>query len=145
MVIISGCLAGEPCRYDGKAKASPSVLERIKAGQAYVTGCPEQMGGLPTPRTPSEIVGGDGADVLDGRARVLSRDGEDYTAAFLKGAQAFLEKALAHGCREAILKQNSPSCGYGEIYDGTFSGAIREGNGVAAELLARNGIEISGE
>ena len=145
MVIISACLAGKPCRYDGRAKADAEILQRIESGEAYLAACPECLGGLPIPRTPSEISAGTGADVLEGRAKVLAQDGEDRTAAFRRGAEAFLRLALEHGCKEAILKEKSPSCGCGMIYDGTFTGSLRPGNGVAAELLARNGIKIQGK
>ena len=97
--------------------------------------CPEILGGLPTPRDPSERVGD----------KVVGKNGRDVTAAFAKGAEETLALAKLYGCRYAILKERSPSCGYGEIYDGTFSGKLVPGNGVAAELLAKNGITVLGE
>jgi len=107
--------------------------------------CPEQLGGCPTPRDPCEIAGGDGGDVLDGRCAVISWTGADMTEKFIKGAYETLKIAKACGAKKAILKARSPSCGAGRIYDGTFSGKTIPGNGVAAELLIRNGIEVYSE
>jgi uncharacterized protein YbbK (DUF523 family) len=104
--------------------------------------CPEVLGGLDTPRCPCEIVGGDGGDVLCGTARVLSRDGGDMTQPYVDGAKKTLEIARQCGARRAYLKSRSPSCGYGCIYDGTFSGKLKAGAGVAAQLLKQNGIEV---
>jgi len=103
------------------------------------------MGGLPTPRPPAEIVGGDGDDVLEGRARVVSAAGEDVTAQFLAGAREALRLAGAVGAKAAILKERSPSCGSGAIYDGTFRGAVRAGQGVTAALLRRHGVQVFSE
>lgn len=105
--------------------------------------CPELSGGLGLPRPPAEIHGGTGEDVLDGRARVLDREGGDVTRAFVAGAEASLALARACGASEAFLAANSPSCGAGEIYDGSFSGARVEGDGVAAALFRRNGIRLT--
>ena len=143
-LIVSACLAGIPCRYDGKAQRNEAVAALVEAGLA-VPVCPECLGGLPTPRIPAEIVGGSGEDVLDGKARVIASDGEarlDVTDAFIKGANAALEAAREAGADEAILKANSPSCGFGTIYDGSFSGAKTAGSGVAAALLAANGLKV---
>jgi len=104
--------------------------------------CPEQLGGMATPRETCEIVDGDGEDVLDGKARVVTRSGRDVTAAFVEGAARTLAAARQHGCRLAILKARSPSCGVGVIYDGSFSGSLKPGSGVAAALLRRAGIEV---
>ena len=104
--------------------------------------CPECLAHLPIPRCPSEIVGGDGRDVLAGTARVMSRDGRDITNAFLHGARAVLEAAQRCGARRAYLKSKSPSCGVRAIYDGTFTHTLKEGKGVAAALLEQNGIEV---
>jgi uncharacterized protein YbbK (DUF523 family) len=116
-------------------------MELVQSGQA-LTFCPETFGGLKIPRVPSEIAGGDGYDVLDGRARVMSRDGRDLTLEFIKGAQAVLALCRKHGVREVLLKAKSPSCGVGSIYDGTFTGTLRQGDGVTAALLKRNGITV---
>lgn len=143
MIAVSGCLAGLNCRYDGGSKPSEDIVELVRRGEAVCI-CPEAMGGLDIPRPPAEIVGGDGADVLSGRARVVDSAGRDVTAEFIAGAEAALAECRRHGVTEAILKQNSPSCGCGRIYDGSFSGRLRPGRGVTAALLAANGISIRG-
>ena len=143
-IIVSACLAGCPCRYDGKAQTDRTAAMLVAEGNA-VPVCPECMGGLPTPRIPAEIVGGSGEDVLCGNARVIAWDGKvrlDVSDAFIKGAEEALRIAREAGAGEAILKANSPSCGFGTIYDGTFSGTRKEGNGVAAALLSQNGIKV---
>ncbi|MBX6377266.1 MAG: DUF523 domain-containing protein [Clostridia bacterium] len=141
LVLVSACLAGVPCRYDGRDSLEPDLRERVERGEAVVV-CPEVLGGLPTPREPAEIVGGDGGDVLDGRARVVTRTGRDVTEAFVAGARATLALARLHGARKVVLKARSPSCGAGLIHDGTFSGRLREGDGVTAALLRRHGIHV---
>ncbi|MFB8239057.1 DUF523 domain-containing protein [Kitasatospora purpeofusca] len=140
-ILVSACLAGVPCRYDGRSKDSPQALGPLAAGRAVVV-CPEGAGGLPTPRPPAEIVGGDGADVLDGRARVVDATGADCTEEFIAGARAALAAAEAAGARRALLMARSPSCGCGRIYDGTFTGELRPGDGVTAALLRRAGIAV---
>ena len=142
MVMISACLAGKKCRYDGGAKPNQEILSRIAGGEEFCLVCPECMGGLPIPREPAEIQGGTGADVLAGRARVISRDGKDVTAAYLAGAQKGLQMAKAKGADTVLLKSKSPSCGAGRIHDGSFSGGLFAGNGVFAELLMQNGIRV---
>lgn len=137
---VSACLLGKPCRYDGGSKPHATVAQSL--GDALPV-CPECLGGLPIPRAPSEIQGGDGADVLAGRARVMSRDGQDVTEAFVKGAKAALQ--LCREVQEAVLKARSPSCGVGAIYDGSFSGHCRPGDGVTAALLRANGIRVRTE
>jgi uncharacterized protein YbbK (DUF523 family) len=107
--------------------------------------CPEVAGGLPVPRPPAEIVGGDGQAILDGQARVLTIDGKDVTGVFLAGARQALETAQRLGIRQAVLKDDSPSCGCRRIYDGTFSDRRVSGQGVAAALLQRNGVRVLSE
>ena len=107
--------------------------------------CPEQDGGLATPRPPAEIVGGAGADVLAGRARVVTADGGDVTEEYVNGAHAALEKAQAAGAVTAVLKSRSPSCGKGCVYDGTFSGVTTTGDGVTTALLEAHGINVVSE
>lgn len=141
MILVSACLAGVSCRYDGQSKAVENIAELVKRGEAKVF-CPETLGGLKIPRVPSEIAGGDGENVLQGRARVMSRDGVDRTEEFLAGAYATLELCRKHGAAEVWLKAKSPSCGVGRIYDGTFTGTLRTGDGVTAALLRRNGIQV---
>jgi uncharacterized protein YbbK (DUF523 family) len=141
MKLVSACLAGIPCRYDGQARGMEEIVSLISSGEAR-TFCPETLGGLKIPRVPSEIVGGDGGDVLDGRAAVMSRDGQDVTTEFIKGAQAVLELCRKFGVDDVLLKSKSPSCGVGRIYDGTFAGTLRPGDGVTAALLKRNNIKV---
>jgi uncharacterized protein YbbK (DUF523 family) len=133
MMIVSACLAGLPCRYDGKAKPCAEVMELVRSGKAIPL-CPEQLGGLPTPRPPCEIRAG----------RVMDRDGADRTEAFRRGAQAVLATAQAYGATEALLQNRSPSCGLGWIYDGSFSQKLVRGSGITAQLLAENGIQVIG-
>ena len=142
---ISKCLVGEPCRYDGAASTNTKVMEFLAdkvEGRDYVLVCPEQLGGLPTPRVPAEIVGGSGDDVLAGRARVVNAEGGDVTDSFLEGAEAAAEMSRQLGATDAILKAKSPSCGVHRIYDGTFTGRKRAGNGVAAARLAGIGVRV---
>jgi uncharacterized protein YbbK (DUF523 family) len=140
-VLVSACLRGVPCRYDGRDKASPE-LDAAVAGREVVSFCPEAAGGLPTPRRPAELVGGDGHDVLDGRARVVEDTGRDVTAAFVDGARRALAAAWRAGCTEALLMPRSPSCGHGAVYDGSFGGELVAGDGVTAAPFERNGIVV---
>ncbi|MBP1743678.1 MAG: hypothetical protein H6Q58_656 [Firmicutes bacterium] len=141
MILVSACLCGTNCKYNGGNNLNREVLGLLAEGKAIPV-CPEQLGGLATPRSAMEISGGTGADVLDGRARVVSSSGTDTTENFIRGAREVLSIAKAAGAKEVILKAKSPSCGCGLIYDGTFSGRLIEGNGVTAELLIRNGIVV---
>lgn len=141
MIIVSACLCGMNTRYDGENNSNEKVKKFLKAGKAIAV-CPEQLGGLCTPRPPYEISGGDGKTVLEGNAKVLTKDGIDGTSYFIKGAEETLKIALEFGVTSAILKAKSPSCGFRKIYDGSFSKSLIEGNGVTAELLKRNGIKI---
>ena len=134
-LLVSACLLGEPCRYDGKSVPCREVIELGDRFELVLV-CPEQLGGLPTPRTPSEVQ-------PDGR--VVDREGIDRTAAFRAGAEAALAIAREHGCQRAILKENSPSCGSTRVYDGTFSGVLVPGMGVAAALLRAAGLEVLSE
>lgn len=144
MILISACLCGVNTRYDGDNNLNEEALTLLKEGKAVLV-CPEQLGGLSTPREPHEIVGGTGADVLDGKARVISVSGIDSTEQFIKGAEETFKIASEAGITKAFLKAKSPSCGCGEIYDGSFSKRKISGNGVTAELLRRNGIEVHTE
>lgn len=141
MDIASACLAGVKCRYDGQARPDEKITEMHRRGEVRLV-CPEALGGLKAPRCPSEIVGGDGADVLAGSARVAAKDGGDRTAEFVKGAQAVLKLAQGCGARRAYMKAKSPSCGCGRIYDGTFTGTLRGGDGVTTALLKAHGIDV---
>ena len=133
-ILISECLLGVSCRYDGGKKAIPELAELMELAE-LIPVCPEILGGLPTPRAPSERRDG----------RVVSEDGRDVTAAFQRGAEEALKLAEMFGAKLAILKERSPSCGSGMIYDGSFSGGRIPGDGVTAELLKENGMKICGE
>lgn len=133
-ILISACLLGTACRYDGRRKAHPLAAVLAKRHQ-LVPVCPEQLGGLPTPRTPSERRGGS----------VVTAEGADVTEQYRRGAEEALRLCRLFDCEAAVLKERSPSCGAGEIYDGTFSGTLTAGWGITAELLAQNGIAVYGE
>lgn len=131
MILVSECLVGVPCRMDGKAKLIPEIKKLVDEGKAIAV-CPEVLGGLPTPRDPSEIQNG----------RVISKSGIDVTEPFIKGAKESLRICLEKGCTLAILKSKSPSCGYGYIHDGTFGEGLVPGNGVFAQMLIDAEIRI---
>ena len=133
-ILVSACLLGVRCRYDGKSKPHPAV-ERLLEQHTLIPVCGEILGGLPTPRVSAERQG----------ARVVTADGRDVTAAYRRGAEEVLRLAERYGCTAAILKERSPSCGSGRIYDGTFTGTLTDGWGVTAELLRDHGICVIGE
>ena len=134
-ILVSACLLGEPCRYDGKSQPCEAAI--ALAGEFnLIPVCPEQLGGLPTPRVPSEV---------RRDRRVIDREGTDRTSSFNAGARATLDIARNHGCARAVLKSKSPSCGVHNIYDGTFSGTVIAGQGITAELLAHAGIVLLDE
>lgn len=135
-ILVSHCFLGEPCRYDGASRLDRQIIELHRAGHNLIPVCPEVLGGLDVPRSPAEILS-------DGR--VLTRDGEDVTAAYRAGAERAVEIARENGCTIAILKARSPSCGCGEIYDGTFTHTLKTGWGVAARLLEEAGLEVMDE
>lgn len=141
MILVSACLAGVNCTYRGDSNLR-TPIETLTADKPVMLVCPEQLGGMCTPREPVEIIGGTGASVLDGSARIKSAAGTDVTDEYVRGAEETLKIAKLCGAKCAVLKSKSPSCGKGLIYDGTFSGKIIEGNGVTAELLIRNEIEV---
>lgn len=144
MKLISACLLGVKCRWNGEDNRNDRALKLIKE-EILIPVCPEQLGGLSTPRARQEIQGGAGDDVLEKRARVINEEGDDVTEQFLKGAEETLKIAHFFQVKEFIGKSLSPSCSGSKIYDGTFSGGVKNGRGVAAELLMRNGIKIKGE
>lgn len=139
-ILVSSCLLGKKCRYNGQHALNPELVEKLK-GEQVIDCCPEIMAGLPTPRPSCNINGGTGIDVFKGTAKVIGDDGKDYTQKFIEGAKLALQKALDNKVARAILKKNSPSCGYGKVYveNGT---KIADGNGVLAELLHENEIDI---
>lgn len=132
-ILISACLLGVACRYDGLSKPlDREIIEKLKEQYHLIPICPEIMGGLPTPRIPSEISS-------DGK--VLRKDGEDVTENYIRGAKEALRLAEIFQCDTALLKEKSPSCGAGKIYDGSFSKTLTSGNGITAELLKKMGFE----
>jgi uncharacterized protein YbbK (DUF523 family) len=136
--LVSACLCGIPCRYDGKSAPDPKTERLVRTGKAIPV-CPEVLGGLPIPRTPVDIAWGEGKDVLAGDAPVISRSGEEVTPFLLRGAFASLKIAQRFGVKKAILKQRSPSCGCGQI---KRKGKLAKGDGVTTALLKREGIHV---
>lgn len=135
-ILVSACLLGVACKYSGGDNACPALLDAVRRGEhVFIPVCPEVYGGLPTPRPPAERTGG----------RVMTEDGTDVTAQYRRGAEAALQLAKLYGCKAAVLKANSPSCGRGVIYDGTFSHTKISGSGLTAELLEMNGIQVYNE
>ena len=140
MIIVSACLCGENCKYNGGNNKSDKVLDFIKDKDVIYV-CPEEFGGLSTPRDPSEIIG-TAKGVINGSDKIKTYTGNDVTKEFLKGALKTLEIVKKNNVRIAILKAKSPSCGKRLVYDGTFSGSKIIGNGVTAELLIENGVKV---
>lgn len=133
-ILVSACLLGQNCKYNGKNNRNEEVI-KLKGKHTLVAVCPECFAGLPIPRTPAEIKG----------SRVFNKLNEDITDKFNDGAEKTLYIAQEEGCQVAVLKERSPSCGFGKIYDGTFTGTLTDGNGITADLLYNNGIAIIGE
>ncbi|WP_460059633.1 2-thiouracil desulfurase family protein [Pseudomonas sp. S2_A05] len=144
-ILVSRCLLGHRVRYDGGASGPFDLLEQWIEEGRVVPLCPEVAGGLPTPRAAAEIPGGQGVEVLDGIAAVITTEGEDVSAQFLEGARQALDLVQKHGIRVAVLKANSPSCGNLLTYNGTFSGVKVNGEGVTAALLKRHGVRVFSE
>lgn len=142
-ILVSACLMGFKVRYNGSEKnALQQTLARWQQEQRLVTHCPELAAGLPVPRLPAEIVGGNGADVMREEARIVESDGSDVTAHYQLAAWLALRAARDQGCSAALLTDGSPTCGSRVIYDGSFSGQQRAGMGVAAALLSQHGIKV---
>ena len=133
-IIVSACLLGVSCRYDGNSKPNEKIID-LKEKYNLIPICPEIMGGLPTPRMLAEIKDG----------RVKTENGIDVTEEYKKGADEAIKLAKLFGCKKAILKENSPSCGCGKIYNGEFTRTLKDGNGITAELFMKNGIDVFGE
>lgn len=144
-ILVSRCLLGHRVRYDGGASGPFDQLQQWLDEGRVVPLRPEVAGGLPTPRAAAEIPGGQGEQVLDGQAVVITTEGEDVSVQFLSGAYQALERVREHGIRIAVLKANSPSCGNRLTYDGTFSGVKVTGEGVTAALLKRHGVQVFSE
>lgn len=133
-ILVSACLLGENCKYNATDNRNENVI-KLSEKHTLVPVCPEFFSGLPVPREPAEIVG----------TKVMSRSGLDWTDKFRDGAEKSLYIAEENGCRVAVLKERSPSCGFGKIYDGSFCKKLVGGNGITAQLLYENGIKIFGE
>ncbi len=131
MIVVSACLAGKKCRYDGQHKEISDITRLVLEGKA-VPVCPEELGGLPTPRPPAENVDG----------KLITVEGNDVTLAYKTGAQEALKIAREYGCDQAILKSKSPMCGAGLVYDGSFSGKLIEGDGEFTKLLKQHGVQV---
>jgi len=144
LILVSACLVGYDVKYDGSNNFSDIISKWFDEKKAIPV-CPEVLGGLSTPRDPAEIVGGDGDDVLEGKAKVMTKFGIDVTEAFIKGAQRTLEVAKNANATIVILKERSPSCGGTKIYSGEFNSNKKVGQGVTAALLRRNGIKVFSE
>lgn len=142
IVLVSACIAGVKCKFNGSHSVVPAVAEMVRRGKA-ITICPELLGGLPTPRPSLEIQGGSGYDVHKGKARVKTADGQDVTEEFCKGAQMVLALAKELQPELIILKENSPSCGSNRIKDGSFTGKRIKGAGVTAALLMQSGFKVT--
>lgn len=138
MIVVSACLCGINCKYNGKNNLSEKVKKLVEEGKA-VSICPEKLGGLPTPRKSSEIVEN------KSELKVITIEGKDVTEKFLLGARKALAITKSVGAKKAILKSGSPSCGVNGIYDGTFSKKLVKGNGITARLFLENGIEVISE
>ena len=143
MNLISACLCGVNCKYNGLNNYN-EICEKLLASGKAILVCPEQLGGLPTPRIPSEIIG-NSLDILDGKGEVVNKEGSDVTAQFIKGAKETLDIAKKLNIKTAILKDGSPSCGVNYIYDGNFSGTKIKGMGVTAQLLKESLIDVISE
>jgi uncharacterized protein YbbK (DUF523 family) len=133
-IVVSKCLLGYPCRYDGRSEPCKNVID-LQNDHELIPVCPEELGGLPTPRIPAEIV----------EDRVIRQDGMDITAEYDLGAKLALTYAKENGCKLAILKSKSPSCGKGQIYDGTFSKTLKGGDGITVRLFESKGIQVINE
>ena len=130
-ILVSACLLGTNCKYSAGNNYSEEVMEYLKDYE-IIPICPEQLGGLPTPRPASEIIGD----------KVINNEGTDVTSNYQKGAEETLKIAKLLGIKKALLKAKSPSCGNGKIYDGTFSGTLIDGDGITTKLLKENNIEV---
>lgn len=144
MLLVSACLVGVNCKYNGGNNDNNKVKDFLKDKQ-YMIICPEQLGGLTTPRKPSEINNIGGKEVLKGNSKVISCENKDVTENFINGAKESLKIAEMFNCKQAILKEGSPSCGCNFIYDGSFSGNKIPGMGVTAALFNENNIEVFSE
>ena len=144
MILVSSCLAGLEVRYNG-THSLDNKIQKLLAENRAITVCPELLGGFSTPREQAEIIGGDGEDVLNGKAKVVEKSGRDVTELYIKGAYFTLKKAQEVDATIIVLKEYSPSCGSSMIYNGEFKGQKMVGNGVTTALLKRNGLRVISE
>ncbi|CAH2212396.1 DUF523 domain-containing protein [Tepidibacter aestuarii] len=144
MILVSACLIGVDCKYNGCNNKNDKIINYLK-DKNIVPVCPEQLGGLCTPRIPAEIVEGSADDVIDGNAKVVNKEGQDVTEEFLKGAYETLKICRILGVKQAILKEKSPSCGSNQIYDGSFKSKLIDGYGITAALLIKDGVDLKSE
>ena len=135
MILISACLAGINCKYSGGNNYNKKAFELVKNGEAIPI-CPEQLGGLTTPRSPAEV------RIVNGERKVFTKDNIDVTDAFVKGANEVLRIAKELDIKKAVLQSRSPSCGVGKTYSGNFDGILVDGNGILAQTLLDNGIDV---
>ncbi len=141
VIVVSACLLGTNCKYTGENNYWEKAVHLLSHHRLLPL-CPEQLGGLTTPRDPAEIREGDGSLVLERKAQVLTKEGKDVTEAFIKGAEESLKLAKAFGADMALFKARSPSCGCGRIYDGSFKSSTQPGDGVTTSLFKKNGIKV---
>lgn len=144
MILVSACLLGHNCKYNGGNNKNPELIDLLK-DKKIIPVCPEELGGLPTPRLACEIINGTGKDVLEGNSKVINKAGLDLTNNFILGAKNTLREAQKSGSQCAILKSRSPSCGVKYIYDGTFTSNLISGDGVTTALLKKHGIKVISE
>ena len=144
MILVSACLLGINCKYNGDNNKSEKIEEYLK-DKKFILVCPEQLGGLTTPRYPSEIINIDEKNIIEGKTTVINNKNLDVTEQFKKGALETLKIANIYGCKKAILKEGSPSCGSSFVYDGTFTGKKVNGSGVTTSLLRQNNIVVISE
>ena len=149
MKIVSACLVGINCRWNGKGESIPGLVKEFQQGKLLPI-CPEQLGGLSTPRSPAGVLNASGDDVLSGKTVVVNKEGEDVTEQFLKGANEVLRIAKRLGIKGAVLKRTSPCCGVGKVWrmsrkNGRFSNRLVNGDGVLTALLKKNGIQVTSE
>lgn len=144
MYLVSACLCGVDCKYNGKNNLNEKCLKLLREGKAILV-CPEQMGGLTTPRIPSEVIGCSKDIIECNKGKVLDKEGNDVSIQFIKGAEEALKIAKESGIKKAILKEGSPSCGSSFIYDGSFSSKKIKGEGITTYLLRKEGIKVISE
>ncbi|MFP4641770.1 MAG: DUF523 domain-containing protein [Dehalococcoidia bacterium] len=145
MKLVSACLLGIRCTWRGNDSYRNERIIELSQSELLIPVCPEQLGGLPTPRPPQELQSTTGEDILDGKGTVKNQEGRDVTQHFIRGAHETLQIARRLDIDEFIGRFGSPSCGCDHIYDGSFSGKLVPGNGVTTALLARNGIRVTSE